>query len=226
MSCLNTIATIKKLLLPYWCIHTLKCCRLDTNTSKSALTKTQILTKLTLTMPWAELAKPITGKSRSRFLASSTSSLVKILEELIKLIVKDTPLIQQLDRQLHVSLCLSVCVSVCRYPHLGRLGLEETSVILLAARSVQVADMSVISSETVKHPHRIINLSSRVDLQNCRQHYITKHTPLLKVSTGLPLQHICHCLAFCHRTWMTTAVLSSMLVSDDYIPQRAKHALW
>ena len=38
---------------------------------------------------------------------------MKILEELIKLIVKDTPLIQQLDRQLHVSLCLSVCLSVC-----------------------------------------------------------------------------------------------------------------
>jgi len=35
------------------------------------------------------------------------------------------------------------------------------------------------------------------------------------------------CLAFRHRTWSTTAVLSSMLVSGGgCVPQRAEHASW
>jgi len=34
------------------------------------------------------------------------------------------------------------------------------------------------------------------------------------------------CLAFRHRTWPTTAVLSPMLVSGGCVPQWAEHALW
>jgi len=39
-----------------------------------------------------------------------------------------------------------------------------------------------------------------------------------------PHSYTSSCLAFHHRTWPTTAVLSPMLVSGDCVPQRAEHA--
>ena len=39
-----------------------------------------------------------------------------------------------------------------------------------------------------------------------------------------PHSYTSRCLAFLHRIWPTTAILSLMLVSGDCVPQRAEHA--
>jgi len=64
------------------------------------------------------------------------------------------------------------------------------------------------------------------------------HTPMLvkwlnsmrNLIWIIEMRHNCsatqlRCLAFCHRTWPTTAVLSPMLVSGNCVPQRAKRVV-
>jgi len=134
-------------------------------------------------------------------------------------------IISQLSLSAHVT-------AVCYYRSLS----EDTSKTLVQAFVSCRLDYCNspffgISERLMNRLQSVQNAAARLVTGTRRSDHIS---PVLRQLHWLPVRHCAstsrwphsytsRCLAFHHRTWPTTAVLSPMLVSGDCIPQRAEH---